>query len=40
MINKIELVLAKNYVLTDEEIDYIINFGKKFLMFKEIEEEE
>lgn len=39
IIDEIDRVLAKHYGLTDEELDFIINYDIKYRMGRESEEE-
>ena len=39
-IDEIDIELAKHYVFTEEELDFIINYDIKYRMGKELEEEE
>ena len=40
IINEVDMVLAKHYGFTDEELDYIINYDIKYRMGSSGEEEE
>jgi hypothetical protein len=40
LIDEIDIVLAKHYGFTEEELDFIINYDIKYRMGSELNEEE